>query len=885
MKIVFFLALSIVSLQETFAQNSVYISGKILDVDNKALSGCIVTLKNKIKTYYAISNNDGEFKVSSIGEIFMKTKMEFSVKLIGYKEIDTSFVLSENKIHIGNIILQEKYTILDKVLVKAKPIVVNGDTTTLDVKIFSNNLDNNLEDVLRKMPGFDLNSSGDISFNGKPIENILIEGDELTKNYKQISKNIAPDMLDKVQMIDKYNSNLALKGLTNSGNQVMNLKLKNPKKLKFFGTAKTGIGIKDKQEIAANFFILKNKFKSLDIFAKNNTGESPYNEVTNDGNSSLLKDYDFDATLSPKYIQQDYLYNRQYFSNNSNTLFNHSNLLVLNNIYRINKYLDVKLFSDLYGDKINQFKNTVVTNLQSQNLSYAENINKLFRPLYFNSYLQLNYTTNKGRLLLAAGEQSKRYREAQKIIAPITYQYNIDNLFTRYSAGIFYTRRIDSLHAYEILMQNNNDHSSENANVFQNKPRQIDSVYNTIDQEQNLSSKINYNKNSLKYISKSNNSRISTFRLQNTNIISQLYSGLLLKDSAGFQYFPDKFVNNNYLHSNEVCFNYNTNFSIKKINISLDAGISYYNQKVNFENINYLNHTKKFYFAPALNFSYNFKKTNHISGNMGFTNETPDLSMQALNPVLSNYRSLVNTLNLSDKINSFKTNLIYTSQDVGKGQNLLFSWFHLSKFKGLISNIDYEKDFDYYQNFFSQKAQSLNNFMIDASQYIDRIRLGFNLKNNFLLYSNPSVSNNIIAFRKYFSYTGSMAIRPSFQKNINGNFGVEFNYNKDLNANTATSILSPFTAFSVSFSKNISTGTKLNFYQTNFLKSKQNYFLGDFFIMYKLLKGKADLKLNLNNFTNTHNIYSGYKTIFQEKSVISQNLPRYLLLEFRYHFK
>lgn len=884
MKIGFLIFMSIVFINRTYCQNN-FVSGKIIDLNRNALPGSIITLKNSIKTYYAISDNNGEFKVTEIDRRFINSKMELAVKLIGFKEFDSSLIFTDNKTQLGNIVLYAKYTLLNQVLIKSKPVVVNGDTTTLDVKSFSNKLDNSLEDVLKKMPGFNLNSSGDISFNGKPIENILIEGDELTKNYKQISKNISPDMLDKVQMIDKYNSNLALKGLTNSGNQVMNLKLKNPKKLKAFGTVKLGIGVIKKQEIAANFFMLKNKFKSLGIFSKNNIGESPYNEVTSDGNSSLVKDYDFDATLSPKYIQQDYLFNRQYFSNNSNTLFNHSNLLVINNIYRINKHLDLKLFSDLYGDKINQFKNTVVSNLQSQNLSYSENLSKLFKPFYYNNYLQLNYANDKGRLLIAAGLQSKKYREAQQIIAPINYQYNINNLFLRYSAGIFYTRRIDSLHAYEVLLQNNIDNSLENANILQNIPRKLDTIYNAIGQQQFLQNHLNYSKVLLKYISKDRNNIISTYRLQNTKIISQLHSDLKLRDSAGLEFNPNEFINKNYLQSNEILFNYNKGITIKKINISLDAGLSYYKQFVKFENLNSSFDKKKIYFTPGLNLSYSFKKVNFVSGNIGFTNELPDLSMQALNPVLSNYRSLVNTLNISDKINSFKTNLIYSYRDVNKGKNLLFSWFHLSKFKGLISNNDYAKDFDYYQKYFSKNSQSLDNFILDVDRYIDRIRLGFNFKNNVLLYSNPSISDSVIAFRQYFSYTGSIAVRPSFKKNINGNFGLEYNLNKDLNSKTATSTFSPFASFAVSFSNKISSGTKLNFYRTNLFNSKQNYFLGDLFLIYNLPKRKADFKLNLINFTNTHEVYSGYKNIFQEKSVISQNLPRYFLLEFRYHFK
>lgn len=866
------------------SQNNFIVTGKIFDNNNQLLSSAIITLKNQGKTFYAISDNYGVFELK--GTPFNDSIVfRFSVKLIGYRNFDSSFYVRNTSFNLGNILLHEEYTTLNQVLVKNQPIVVNGDTTTLDVKSFSNKLDNSLEDVLKKMPGFDLNSSGDISFNGKPIQNIFIEGDELTKNYKQISKNIGPDLIDKVQMIDKYNSNPALKGLINSGNQVMNLKLKNPKKLKAFGTAKVGAGVKDKQEFAANFFILKSKFKSLIIASKNNIGESPYKEITSNGDNSLVQEYDFDPTYTPQYIQQDLLFNKPFFSNNSNTLFNHSNLAVANNIFKLNKHADIKLFSDLYDDKIFQFKNSHISNLISPSLSYNENVSKIFRPFYFNNYLQLNNTTKKSRLLVAAGFQSKKYREEQQINAPIKYSYSIDKLFSRYSGGIFYTHRIDSLHAYEILLQNNNDRSIENGKIFQNISRTLDSVYTSIGQEQHLKSQINYNKILLKYIMKGKNNMLSTFRLQNTNILSGLNSRLSFIDSSGYTNNPDLYRNNNILRSNELQLTYSSSIAYKKINISFDAGVSYYRQYIDSKQSAIPILQRQFYITPGINLTYNFKKVNFLSGNFGLTNEVPDLSMQALNPVLSNYRNVINNINTSDKINSFKANVIYSYRDFNKGKNLLFSWFHLSKFKGVISDNIYGQDFDYYHKFFNQKAQTLDNFILNVDRYFDKGRIGFNLKNNILLYSNPLISEGMIAFRKYFSYSGSFGIRPSFKKNINSNFGLELNFNKDLNSKTSTFNFSPFVSLATSFSKNLSAGTKLNLYKTNFFENKQNYFLGDLFLIYNLPKTRATLKFNLINFTNTHEVYSGYKNIFQEKSVISQNLPRYFLVEFKYNFK
>lgn len=867
------------------AQNSITISGRVNNNSGKGIASSIVTFSSSNFNSYSITDGEGFFHNKIDVGLEKEPRIIVSVKLIGFATYDTTFKAISKNIDLGVILLNEQYTTLDKVLITTPPIVVNGDTTTLNVASFSNKLDNSLEDVLRKMPGFELNGAGDISFNGRKIENILIDGDELTKNYKQISKNIGPEMLDKVQMIDKYNGNSALKGLTSGGNQMMNLKLKNPKKLKAFGTAKAGLGIEDKKKLAANIFVLKNKYKALLIAANNNIGETPYSEVTSNGDNSVIRDYDFDNTLIPQYVNQDQLFNRPaFFANNSTTLFNRSNLLVANNNFKINKRSGLKLFTDIYDDRIFQYKNSVVRNVLSPALSYEEAIVKKFNPLYSNSFLQYNYHTDNSRLLIAGNFVNKRYKEQQSIEAPINYTFGINNLLSRLSAGVFFTKRLDSLRAYEILIQNNNGTNEQGTLAVQNNSRKIDSITSTLSQQQSVLNDDNYNKNVLKYIVKGKNQKLHTLRIQNTNIFSRFQSSLILVDSIGTRSSPATFTNDSELRNSEISLNYNTSFQLKKLNISFDAGLFYFKQSLTFKQQNRIDYRNQFGLTPGLNLSYKFSGLASLSTNLGYNNELPEFTMQSSNPVLANYRALINTINTSQKINSFRTNIIYNYRNFKEGKTLLVSWFHLSRFKGIVSDNNFEADFDYFEKRFTDNTQSLDNLIINGDRYFDDIRLGFNLKNNVTLYSNPTSSKGLVANRKFFTYTGSFTVRPSFTKSINANAGVEYVYNRDLNSKTATSSINPFLSGSASISRHFDVGSKLNLYSNNIF-DRRNYFLGDLFFIYNFPKNKANLNLNFINFTNTKEIYSGYRNVFQERSSVSFNLPRYFLLEFRYRIK
>ena len=870
------------SFKNTFGQYTV--TGKCVNTSDTSLPNCIISVSNNEVTSFALSDFEGKFTLRLVDLVGIRDFLKISFKLIGYISIDTFFIINRH-IDVGNIILKESYLVLDKVLVKSSPITVSGDTTSFAVKSFSTKLDNNLEDVLSKMPGFSLSNSGEISFNGRPIESILVEGEELTKNYKQISKNITPDLLEKVQVIDKYNSNPVLKGLSNTQNQVLNLTLKNPKKLAVFGTVKAGVGVENKFEAAANLFVLKSKLKSLLIGSKNNTGESPYNEIVSAGRDAVVRDYDFDLTLVPDLIQKDLLFTRPLFSNASNTLFNKSNLAIVNNNIRINNKLQLKFFSDLYIDYINQFRNTEVLNLIDTSNSYKEEIRKTFKPFFLNNFAQFSYTTSKSRLLIAGSFIHKEYGENQSLLLRTPIYNKVENLYTRYSVGAFYTYRIDSSKAIELLYQNNNDFIDAKLFSAQDSSRLLDFGYQTNQQLQNLNQGIDFKKSTIKYIYKEKNGTLHKLILQNTNINSHLDSDLSLKLANGSSLSPSIYYNKSFLKTKEYLLNYNASFSIGRVNITTELGVSSFRQTIkqslvaNYSNINQFN------LISNIRLSYNLKQLHFFSIYSGYDNELASFAQQVTNPILSNYRTLSGTSNNSGKINALKTTASYSYRNFNKGANFLLLWYHQSRFRGLIADNIYSKDFDYLQNFYSPNTQTLDNISLNADKYLEKLKLGFNFKNNITLFSNPVVAAGIVADRKYLAINSSIAIRPSVGTDINTSVGAELSYNKDLNARTAAYTFNPFFAIAYSFSDQISASTKFNFYNTNFFDRRQNYFFGSAFISYNLFKKKADLRMNISNFTNTNTVYSGFNTVFQLRSTETKILPRYATLQIIYHIK
>jgi len=158
-------------------QACVTIEGTVKDQNQFLLQSVIVNVKINIKNYYSITDKQGKYslKICNQNDSFLLNPLKFTYKLIGFKEID--FI---SRIKIGNNVLKDielelSEKILKEVIVQNKSIVQKGDTTVFTIGSFKDKTDGNLEDVLKKMPGFDIDNNGRILYNNKPIETILIE--------------------------------------------------------------------------------------------------------------------------------------------------------------------------------------------------------------------------------------------------------------------------------------------------------------------------------------------------------------------------------------------------------------------------------------------------------------------------------------------------------------------------------------------------------------------------------------------------------------------------------------------------------------------------------------------------------------------------------------
>ena len=214
-----------------FAQEK--ISGYVEDslTHNRLVNVSVTLLRNGKPLKFTRSKEDGTFQIpiaqKQAGDMLQATYM-------GYKKQKTA-VSSEVETVIS---LASTAFVLKEVQVKGARIT-GRDTISFDLTRFANERDNSLKDVLKKLPGVDIEKNGRINYNGKPINRFTVEGLDLTGGkYNQLEENIKAKDVKKAEVIEHDQPIKALQNKTFTDNVAMNIALKDSARDKLLPTIK-----------------------------------------------------------------------------------------------------------------------------------------------------------------------------------------------------------------------------------------------------------------------------------------------------------------------------------------------------------------------------------------------------------------------------------------------------------------------------------------------------------------------------------------------------------------------------------------------------------------------------------------------------------------------
>lgn len=336
----------IVFYSNSYAQNN---AGRYLYIVDKETGSpvhdavCNSYDENNKLVAYDFSDANGMVKLKNI-------KIKYLViSNMGYdkRNIDISSVKENYK----NIIqLTPKTTKLKEIVVKTAPIVKQNDTIVYNVASFASKEDRYIGDVLKKLPGVSVSDNGGISYQGKAISKLYIEGQDLMDTrYGQMTNNFPVEAVSQVHLMENHQNIKVLKDKVFEERAALNIKLKKDYKSKIFGYVDAGVGAKpilwDTKAFAT---VVSRKVQNLLTVKSNNTGADLASEIGEHISISSADVYmfepfpflDFNSVSRPPFDKKRYLQNKAISFG-------------VNNLFATTENSNLKLNLNGYIDKIN----------------------------------------------------------------------------------------------------------------------------------------------------------------------------------------------------------------------------------------------------------------------------------------------------------------------------------------------------------------------------------------------------------------------------------------------------------------------------------------------------------------------------------------------------
>jgi len=284
---------SLIGIQNGISQNALMGNVKDNFLNPLEFANVIARPQSKdVSIEFSISDKKGRYK------LLLKKNTSYKI-IVSYMGFDSySFHIdSISKGQTKNIILKPSSQQLDEVIIIHQiPVTVKKDTLIYNTKTFVTGEERKLKEVLRKLPGIEVDKNGLVTVQGKKVTKMLVENKDFFGGGTKLAvENIPADAVETVEVIDDYNKVGFLKGLTDSEEMVMNIKLKKDKKRFVFGDVVGGGGNEKHYLGQANLFYYAPKTNLSYIGNLNDIGYKAFTFKDyiqfEGGISKIFKDY------------------------------------------------------------------------------------------------------------------------------------------------------------------------------------------------------------------------------------------------------------------------------------------------------------------------------------------------------------------------------------------------------------------------------------------------------------------------------------------------------------------------------------------------------------------------------------------------------------------
>lgn len=905
------------------AQKKIYgtVRGSLVDTaDNESMANATISIISSVDSSL-ISNTTADAKGSFIIKDIEAGSYQLIVSFQGYETIQKKFSVTSkiSRIDLGTIIMKKASQMLNEVIIQRPPITVKGDTVQFSADAFKTVPNATTEDLLKKLPGVEVDKDGNVTAQGEAIQKIYVDGKEFFgTDPKMATKNIPADMVASVQVYDDMSDQAKFTKIDDGSRaKTINIKLKKKTHQGYFGKGTIAHGNDNLYlgKLMLNRFYNDRRISFLG--SSNNVNQQGFSSrdiirgmggygggnAGNGINTSTSAGINYTDEIGKIEVQGSYMYgatnkrtiqsstrqtlfpedsvrhsrDSSTFANDQRSSYNRDrnqnfNLRLEYNIDSMNSLLftsniTLQNSDDNYNDS--NFTKISLADLEYPGLSgVSRNVNQRKGVSLNNQLLYRRRFFTPGRTFTIGFRNSTNNSEGSgKTFSPLTF-YNP-------SGGIDSVRQKDFLSSQTTKSSNYVVSSSYTEPVGKNKIVELNYAY-------------------------TNNFSTSDRTAFGYNNDTKLYDSINAQQT---NYFKNKFIAHriglNFKYSKKEEFYFQAGGSMQASTIDNNSIRGIYSVMGKDSII----HTKQSYinFFPTANFRYNFNKHNNIR--LGYHGRTNQPNVRQLQDV-------------RDETNSLRTTIGNPGlkQEFSNRVNLSYKAYNPITFRYINMNVSYNQtsnkivnsiDFDTTRGKGVQLIKPVNlNGAYDASYHLsigiplqkgqkgssinmgNRMRFGRDVsqlygKNNFT--NNFSISQSLalnldikeklnMQFRGRFSYNSvKYSVRQSINNNLNSKYFSQ-DYSTDINYYILKSLILS-TDFNYSIQSGLADGYNLHIPLWNAA------------IAWQLFEKKnGELRFSVRDILNQNNNIDrniGENYISDSRTVI---LQRYFLLSFTFNF-
>lgn len=263
-----------------FSQSKPFkISGVLIsDDDRTPLESATVyleTLKDSTLVTYTITDKNGAFVLENRTP---EDRLNLTISYLGYEPYSKTISLGPSPINLNTIAL-ESANLLDEIVIRSRaPVTIKKDTLEFNVASFKTKRDANVEDLLKELPGVEVEDDGTIKVNGKDVNKILVNGKPFFGDDPTITtRNLTKDLIEKIQITDTKTKAQAFSGEKGDGeNKTINLTIREENNRGVFGRVSAGAGTDRRYEYAGMVNLFDNEQRLSLLVGGNNINSSGF---------------------------------------------------------------------------------------------------------------------------------------------------------------------------------------------------------------------------------------------------------------------------------------------------------------------------------------------------------------------------------------------------------------------------------------------------------------------------------------------------------------------------------------------------------------------------------------------------------------------------------